>query len=139
MEAAVLALKAAGPILGGISAMQQAGAQKEQAQINSYIGRTRAIQTDTSSREGLNSELANVRAVLSANGQRMNVGTFELFDELRSARGRERRVNFGNEMQTSAGFKQKANSIKPGMELAGGLIKAGPSLFDIYDWNKRNG
>jgi len=131
-----LALGAAGPIFSGMSAMQQAKSAKEQAQVNSFIGVTRARQTDTAAREGLNSELSNVRAVLSANGQRPNVGTMGIFDELRASRETARRVGFNNEMQGAAGYKAQAGSIKPGMGLASGLIKAGPSLFDLYQWGK---
>jgi hypothetical protein len=120
-----------------MSAMQQAKSAKEQARVNSFIGVTRARQTDTSAREGLNSELSNVRAVLSANGQRQNSGTGAIFDQLRTSRETERRVGFNNEMQGAASYTAQANSIKPGMSLASGLIKAGPSLFDLYQWGKR--
>jgi hypothetical protein len=131
-----LALGAIGPIAQGMSAMNQAKSAKEQAKVNSFIGVTRARQTDTAAREGLNSELSNVRAVLSANGQRPNVGTMGIFDELRASRETARRVGFNNEMQGAAGYKAQAGSIKPGMGLASGLIKAGPSLFDLYQWGK---
>lgn len=129
--------KAAIPIFSGMQAMQQAESAKEQAKVNSFIGTTRARQTDVSAREGLNSELANVRAVLSANGQQQSVGTLAMFDELRSSRETERRVGFNNQMQQAAGYRAQANSIKPGMGMASGIIKAGPSLFDLYEWGRR--
>jgi len=128
---------AAAPILGGIGAASAAAGQKQDAKINAFIGKTRAIQTDTTAREGLNSELATIRSTLSANGQGMNVGTNELFKELRGVRGRERRIEFGNEMANSAAYSRQAAAIKPGMELAGGLLKAGPSLFDLYELRKQ--
>jgi len=133
-----LVASAAGPVFGAFNAMEQAKSAKEQAKVNSYIGTTRARQTDQAAREGLNSELSNVRAALSANGQRPSVGTASMFDELRSVRGAERRVAFNNETQNAAAYKAKANGISPGMSLTSGLLKAGPSLFDIYDYGSKN-
>lgn len=134
-----LLFNAAGPVFGAFSSMRQAQSAKEQAKVNSFIGTTRARQTDQSAREGLNAELSNVRAVLSANGQQQSVGTMAMFDQLRTARETERRVGFNNQMQQASGYKMQANSISPGMSLASGLFKAGPSLFDIYDWGRKNG
>lgn len=132
-----LALQAGSAILGGISTAQGMAAQKEQAKINSYIGRTRAIQTDVSARQGLDSELSSMRAAFAANGQRQNVGTNEIFNELRSVRNRERRIEFGNQMQLSSDYAREAKSYQPGMALLGGFLKAGPSLFDLYQLKRR--
>lgn len=134
---ATLALQAGSAILGGVASAQQASAQKEQAKINSYIGRTRAIQTDVSARQGLESELGTMRAALAANGQRQNVGTAEVFKELKSTRARERRIEFGNQMQTAADYSAEARAINPSMSIIGGALKAGPSLFDLYELKRR--
>lgn len=127
------ALQAGGAIFSGVAGMQQASAAKEQAKINAYIGQTRAAQTDTAARDGMNTELASMRNTLAAMGQRPGVGTFEIFQELRRERGRERRIEFGNAMSQAADYRNQARAIKPGYALAGGFIKAGPSLFDLYD------
>lgn len=130
---AATTLQIGSAVLGGFGAMRAAQGAKQEAEINSYIGRTRAMQTDQSAREGLNDELATIRATLGANGQRPNVGTAAIFDELRATRGRDRRIAFGNEMQTAGSFARQAQAQRPGMALAGGLLKAGPSLFDLYE------
>jgi len=139
IPAIAMGLQAAGGIFGGISAYQSAQAEKEQAQINAFIGRTRAMQTDAASRQGLNSELATLRATFGANQQRPGVGTFEINRDLRSVRAGDRRVEFGNRMQEAAGFRTAAkNAGAAGRNaLLGGLIKAGPSLFDLYELNRR--
>ena len=133
-----IATKALGGLFGGVSAYQGAQATKEGAEINAFIGRTRAIQTDTAAREGLSSELASMRAAFAASGQRPGVGTAEVMRELRRVRGRERRVEVGNRMQDASGLKMAAANA--GMEaragLVGGFLKAGPSIFDLYDYYK---
>jgi len=136
---AATALQAGSAIAGGIGAYSQAQGVKKAAEINSFIGRTRAIQTDVSAREGLNSELATIRSTLAANGQRPGVGTAAVFDELRSVRGRERRIEFGNEMQGAADSRMQGQNAgrEGGFALAGGLLKAGPSLFDLFQLRKR--
>ena len=135
---AALALQAGTAVMGGLAGMSQAQGEKQAAQINSYIGRTRAMQTDVSAREGLSSELATIRSTLASNGQRMNVGTQEVMGELRSVRSRERRIEFGNQMQASADFRTEAKNAgrAGGFALAGGLLKAGPSLFDLNQLRK---
>lgn len=134
-----IVLKGGSAIAGGLSSASEAKSQKRAAEINSYIGRTRAIQTDTAAREGLDSELATMRATLAANNQKAGVGTLEVFKELRDVRGRERRVEVANRNQESADYKTQAKSYGTVAKNAtiGGFIKAGPSLFDFYERKKK--
>lgn len=137
MQAALLAplLSAGSAVAGGIGAYGEAQGQKQLAENNAYIGRTRAIQTDVTARDGLEAELGTLRATLAGNGQRPTVGTQAVFDELRSVRSRDRRIEYGNRMQEAAQYRMQAkNAGKAGTSaLLGGLVKAGPSLFDAYD------
>tara|TARA_R100000808_G_C2073539_1_gene100078 strand:+ start:52 stop:477 length:426 start_codon:yes stop_codon:yes gene_type:complete len=131
-----LVAKAGSAAFSGISALSRAKAEREQAERNAFIGRTRAMQTDTTARQGLSSELANVRAVLSANGQRPGVSTFEITKDLRQTRNRERRISFGNEMNRVYDFEQSGrNAMSRGRAgFALGMLEAGPSLFDLYQY-----
>lgn len=133
------ALPAVSAIAGGISTMQEGKAAEEQNRINAHIGKTRAIQTDVQAREGLNAELGSLRAAFAANGQRPTVGTEAVFNEMRRVRGRERRVEFGNRMAEAASFNMAAQSARSQgrMGLLGGIIKAAPSIFDVYEMKKR--
>lgn len=134
MEAAMapLALQAASAGLGAMGTMQGAKAEKAQAERNAFIGRTRALQTDTAAREGLNDELATMRATLASNGQAG--GAFELMRALRDTRGRERRVEVGNRMQEASDWRmQGKNALAQGRSKAlSQVASAGPSLFKIY-------
>lgn len=134
-----LGAQAGSSIFSGLAGSAAAKGEKQRAEINAYIGRTRAIQTDTAAREGLDSELATLRATLGANEQKMNVGTLELFNELRAVRGRERRIEVGNRMAEVADWKMagKNASAKATGSLVGGIIGAGPSLFDIYQYKQK--
>lgn len=141
MQAAALPLimSAASAGLGAMGTMQAAKADKAQAERNAFIGRTRALQTDTASREGLNDELATMRATLGANGQ--TGGAFEIMRALRETRGRERRVEVGNRMQEAADWQmQGKNALSQGRAKAmTQLASAGPSLFDLYQLRGKNG
>lgn len=132
-------LGAAGSVFQGVSGYQQAKGEKQRAETNAYIGRTRAIQTNVQAREGLNSELGTLRATFAANGQRPGVGTDVIFNELRRTSNRDRRIEFGNEMAGVADQKMAAaNAGAAGRgALLGGIIKAGPDLFDIYSNRKK--
>ena len=134
-----LILSAGSSIAGGMSGAASASAAKQDAQVNSYIGRTRAIQTDAAARSGIESELASMRAVLAANGQRPNAGTMELFNEVRRALGRERDVEVGNRMQESRDYSRQARNAgtKSKFAMLGGLAGAAPSLFDLYDYKRK--
>ena len=133
-----LALKVAGAAAGGAASFGQAQAEKKQASINAFIGRTRAIQTDTEAREGLNSELGQMRNVMGANQQKAGVGTYEVMQELRDTRNRERRVNVGNKNSEAASYRmqEKAAGSRGLGALIGAGIKAGPSLFDLNQYRK---
>ena len=72
-------------IFGGLSGAAEAKGEKQRAEANAYIGRTRAIQTDTDARQGLNDELATMRATFATNDQKPGVGTLAIFNELRSS------------------------------------------------------
>lgn len=123
----------------GVSGYMAAQGEKQQAEINSYIGKTRAIQTDVQARSGMESELGSIRSTLAANQQRPGVGTFEVLNQLRSVRSRDRRVEFGNRMQESADWRLagKNASQRGTMSLLGGVIKAAPSMFDLYDYHSK--
>lgn len=127
------ALPAISAIAGGMADRAESKATEEQARINSYIGRTRAAQTDVSARESLNSELGTLRATLSANGQRPTVGTETIFNELRNVRARDRRIEFGNRMQEASAYNMQANNAKAAGQwgLTAGIIKGAPSVFDV--------
>lgn len=133
-----LALQAGSAAASGIAGFGQARAEKKQAEINAFIGRTRAIQTDTDAREGLRSELGEMRNVMAANQQRAGVGTFEMMKELRETRDRERRINVGNRNSEAASSRMQARAAgsRGIAALIGGGIKAGPSLFDLYNYKK---
>jgi len=135
METVALVSQAAGPIMGAMGARQQAKAQQDADNRNAFIARTRAIQTDIGARQGLESELGSMRAALGANGQPMNAGTFELFQDFRKTRDRERSIEFGNRMMEAADFRTKARNSgqMAKMALPVGLAKAGQPLFDLYE------
>lgn len=136
-----LGLTAVSSIAQGSAASAQAAGERIRAENNAYIGKTRAIQTDTTSRMGLESEVANLRAVLGANQQGPNVGTLEIVNELRRIRGRERRIEVGNRMQESRDFAQQARNARAQQRgaMIGGVIGAGPAMFDLYQWGRSRG
>lgn len=127
-----LAFQAAGPILGGIQSAQQASFMREQEQINAEWGRVRADQTDTAARVGLEDDLSAFRAALSANDAGSSVATLGLLDEVREVRNRDRRIEVGNRRQEVYAAEGRANSYRPGMHILGGVMRAGPSLAQLY-------
>ena len=138
ITALALGAQAGGPIVSGMAGAAQAKGEKQRAEINAYIGRTRANQADTDARLGLEDELSTLRATMAANGQRPGGGTMDIFNELRRTRGRERRVEVGNRMAEAADWKMAAKNAGNAAtgSLIGGLFKAGPSLFDLYQLKK---
>lgn len=134
-----LGAQAGSSIFGGLAGAAEAKGEKKRAEINSYIGRTRAIQTDTEARVGLNDELATMRATFAANGQRPGVGTMAIFNEVRKQRSRERRIDYGNRMAEVADWKMQGKNAqaKASAAFLGGIIGAGPSLFSLYDYKKK--
>lgn len=131
MAQAALIANAAQAGFGAIGTMQAAKADKAQAERNAFIGRTRALQSDTSARQGLNDELSTMRATLAANGQ--GGGALEIMRALRETRGRERRVEYGNRMQEASDWQmQGRNAMARGRAKALGQIPDfGLSLFKL--------
>lgn len=130
------AFQVASPVLGGIGAYKSGKAAQQQAEANAFIGETRARQTDTVARQGLDSELGEMRAALGANQQRPGVGTNEVFRELRKVRGRERRIGVGADRQVARDYGAAARAQTPGLSLLGGIAGAGQPLYDLYQLRK---
>lgn len=132
MAQAALIASIASAGLGAVGTMQGAKADKAQAERNAFIGRTRALQTDAAAREGMNDELATMRATLAANGQ--PGGAMEIMRALRDTRGRERQVEYGNRMQEASDWRMQGRNALAGgrSKAAGQLFSAGPSIFDLY-------
>ena len=134
-----LGAQAGSSVLGGLGARADAKAQQQQATINAYIGKTRAIQTDTAAREGLSAELANFRTVMATNAQKAGVGTFEVQQDLRDVRSRERRVDVANRNQEASAYRMQAAAYgaQGRAAMIGGFAKAAPSLFDMYQLRRQ--
>lgn len=135
----------AGLILGaatsgaqGLAGYSQAKGEQERAEINAYIGRTRALQTDTTSRQTLEDDLGSLRAALGANQQRPGVGTLEVMRELREVKNRDRRINVGNQRAAAADWRLAgANAgAKATGALVGGALGAGGDLYDLYQYKR---
>lgn len=131
---AALVMQGTSAVMGGMSARAEAKGQQQQARINAYEARTRAMQQDTSERQGLGGELAAYRSVMASNGQAPGTGTLDVMRELREARGRERRINVGNRMSEMFDFERRGENAasKGRWGLLTGFAKAGPSMFDLY-------
>jgi hypothetical protein len=123
----------------GIAASQQAKAEREKAEINAYIGKTRAIQTGASLSQSLASELATMRAAAAANGQGRGQGAFTLFQSLNRIRTGEKRIAVANEEQGAADYRYEAAAAgaRSNAALGMGLINAAPSMFDLYQYRSR--
>lgn len=141
MAEAALIAQAGAAVFAGLSGRAEAKEEQRRAEINGEIARTRALQTDTTARQGMESELSTIRAALGANNQRGNVGTLSLIDELRGVRNRERRIEVGNRMSEAADFDMAGkNAASRGQaRLFGGFLKAGPSLFNLHTIGTRSG
>lgn len=133
------ALPAVSAIATGLAGRAEAKATEEQNRINAYIGKTRAVQTDAVAREGLNSELGELRNAFASSGQRQTVGTEAVFSELRRVRGRDRRIEFNNRMQEASAYNMAAQNAKTqgNLSLLGGVIKGLPSVFDVMKIKNR--
>lgn len=136
-----LAATAGSSLASGFMAHSQGKAEQERANINADIATTRALQTDTTARQGIEDEVGSMRSVLAANEDRPSVGTAEIMQELRQTRDRERRINVGNQNRAAADQRLAGQNAayRGRMGLLGGAIKAGPSLFDIYDYQTNKG
>lgn len=139
LPALALGAQAGSSILGGLGGRAQAKAQQKQAEINAYIGKTRAIQTDTAARESLSSELANFRTVMATNQQKAGVGTYEVMQELRDVRNRERRVEVANRNQEAGAYKMQAAAYGAAGRAAmiGGFAGAAQPIFSLFDLYKQ--
>lgn len=128
-------------VASGVSAYAAGKADEEANRINAYIGRTRAMQTDATARENLDTELGTLRATFAANGQRPTVGTAEIFNELRRVRSRDRRIEFGNRMQEASAYNIAANNARSSARagLWGGMAKAAPSVMDYLEMRAKRG
>lgn len=138
---AATTLSAVTSIAGGFAAASEAAGEKQRAENNAYVGRTRAMQSDVNARTDLSSELGTLRSTLAANGQGMNVGSMEVMKDLRGVRSRERRIEFGNQMQQAADWRMDAKNAgaKRTGALLGGFINAGPDMLDLYQLKRRKG
>lgn len=137
-----LALQAGSSIAGGMSARAKAKGEQQRAENNAFIGRTRAIQTANADRESLADEMASMRAVMATNGQRMNVGAYEMVRELRARRLRDRRVAVGNEMMGVYDAQIDARNAKAEgrAAMSMGLLGAAQPTMDLYQyWRKGRG
>jgi hypothetical protein len=134
------AMQAGSALLKGRAGRAVAAGEKERAETNAYIGRTRAIQTSAEMSADLNSELASMRAVFAANQQRPGVGTFEVMKELRDVRSRERRIAYGNEMAGVYDAQMEARNAKARGRAAmlGGIAEAAGPAFDLYNYARKN-
>lgn len=132
-----LAAKAATGLFSGLAARGQARAEQRQAQVNAYIGRTRAIQTDTVAKANMDSELGSFRAASVAMG-RPGVGVLDMMREITDIRERERRIEVGNRMQESRDFAQESRNARARgrTAMAGGLLQAAPSIFDLAEYGR---
>jgi hypothetical protein len=134
-----LILQGGSGLLEGMAGRKQAQGEKQRAENNAFIGRTRAMQVDTNYRTDLNSELATLRTTLATNQQRPGVGTFEVMKELRDIRSRERRIEYGNEMSNVYDARLAAKNAKASGDAAmiGGLTRAAQPAFDLYQYKRK--
>ncbi len=131
--AVALGLGAASSFTQGLAGAAAASGEQQRANINSYIARTRAVQTDTVSRQEMESELGTTRAALGANGQGLNVPVLQLLRDIRTTRERERRIQTNNQNTQAADYRLQGRnaSARGSAAVVGGLVRAGPSLFDL--------
>lgn len=124
----------AGNLFGAMAQRRQAQSIKEQADIDAYVARTRAMQEDTVARQGLESEIGSARAVFGANAQSPNASTFDLLSELRDTRNRERRIGFGNRMMEGYAAQTRGRNAVNGARMAVpmAMFRSGPNILDLY-------
>lgn len=115
-----LAIQVASAVASGVSGFMAAQGEKKRAEINAYIGRTRAIQTGNVARQNLESELGSYRSVLAGNGSPMDSANYDLLSEVRKIRERERRIGVANEM--SGVYDQQLAAKNAGAKAFGSLI-----------------
>lgn len=96
-----LAMPAVSSVLSGVSAMQQAKAERAKAERNAFFGETRARQTAVGIGDQLNSEMST-KATVAANRQDLNGGTMPAIREMSRTMGRDARVGVAHERQGAA-------------------------------------
>lgn len=127
-----LGAQAAGPIFGAFNTMSQMSSLRAQERQNVEIAKTRADQTDTAARSGLESDLSSFRATFSANDARPSVATLGILNSVREMRERDRRIALSNERLRQSSAAARASSYRPGIALANGIARAAPSIFQFY-------
>lgn len=130
-------LGAASSIMQGMAGAAAANAEARRAEINAFIGKTRAIQTGNAARTNLESEVASMRSVFAANGQPMDSAAFDLVSRVREIRGGERRIAVDNEMAGVRDFQMQAANARQRAfgSMLSGFGKALPSLFDLAQYS----
>ncbi|QDP64844.1 MAG: hypothetical protein Unbinned5081contig1001_1 [Prokaryotic dsDNA virus sp.] len=103
------ALQAGAAVAGGVSSLVAAKNEKRRSEINAYVGETRAIQTGTVARQNLESELGMYRNVLNSGGG-IDSADYDLLDDIRTIRGRERRINVQNEKTQANDWRMQGNN-----------------------------
>lgn len=129
----MLLLSAGSAIMQGMAGASQARAEQKREEINAYIGKTRAMQTQTAGRDSLEQEVSSMRSVLGANGQGGDSAAFDLIQRVRDIRRGETRTRFGAEMAGVADHQMAAANA--GQRATGAMLagfgNALPSLFDF--------
>lgn len=139
LTAAALGVQTIGGIAEGQAKKAEAEDQARQDEINAYIGKTRAIQTDEAARRGLESELSTMRATFASNNQRPNSATAMMMGELRTARNDERRIDVANANQVAGDYLTSANNNRKAGRRAAtiGFVRAVPNMFSLIDLKKK--
>jgi len=129
----ILLATAGSAIMQGVAGASKANAEKQRAEVNAYIGRTRAMQAGNVARSNLQSEIASMRSAFGANNQPLDSTAFDLMTRVRDVRRRERRIAVDNEMQGAADWKMEAANAgqRATASMLSGLGMAMPSLFDL--------
>lgn len=133
LPAVALGFQAASGVAKASAAKKAGRAEKAQADKNAYIGETRALQTEAAARENLGSELSSARTVFAANGQRPTSATFDILQEIRSVRDRERRIAVSNELQGADDYRAAGENAmtRARAKAIGGYTQAAGSIFDL--------
>lgn len=127
-----LGAQALGPIFGAFNTFGQMRDMRAQEAANLEIAKTRADQTDTAARVGLEDDISSYRAALSANDAGASVATLGILNGVRQAKERERRIMLSNERIRQGDAQRRRDSYRPGMALARGFAQSSPSLFQFY-------
>ena len=129
-----LGAQAASTVSGAMAARGQAKAERERANINAYIGRTRAIQTGAAGYRRLTSKLATLRATMRANGQ-TDGGV--MARQIRQDIGRDIRLSVANEMTRVNDYRYEARAARSRGRQAFMMaaVQGGRSLFQMHEFS----